>query len=405
MPWIRQLLQMQTIIIVSSHHHQNWKIQQLMNLWQSLNEILGKISWNWFIIPAFQSNFVKYENMNQFHEFFFASDSDLICWIFSVLQKATEKNKEIAAAAVKETSDINESNDVNNQLIDSKPIADGTVQDVTTEETNQAATTENTFELGQEATEENDKEKSKYITNFRFRRYFNGKISSNIIYLFNFIIVITILVVNDDKSTEAVPKKSGLFARFSSKDKTPATPPNTPTTAVTTPNTENETQLQGMYVHNNIMWLQCSMIRKKGYRIFFFRENVVLFVKFEKVLFECTHTCFGTFFHIFWGHCCGVIFCIYVFFYLQTNNVLCACGVMAMNCGNFKNILFMFLILWTEKPYSLCHFSLKCINIEFLSLSLQFLGIYLRYCWFLLIHASNILNTHQLELNYSLFFF
>ena len=205
-----------------------------------------------------------------FTSFFFASDSDLICWIFSVLQKATEKNKEIAAAAVKETSDINESNDVNNQLIDSKPIADGTVQDVTTEETNQAATTENTFELGQEATEENDKEKSKYITNFRFRRYFNGKISSNIIYLLYFIIVITILVVNDDKSTEAVPKKSGLFARFSSKDKTPATPPNTPTTAVTTPNTENETQLQGMYVHNNIMWLQCSLIRKKGYRIFFF---------------------------------------------------------------------------------------------------------------------------------------
>ena len=215
-----------------------------MNLWQSLNEILGKISWNWFIIPAFQSNFVKYENMNQFHEFFFTSDSDLICWIFSVLQKATEKNKEIAAAAVKETSDINESNDVNNQLIDSKPIADGTVQDVTTEETNQAATTENAFELGQEATEENDKEKSKYITNFRFRRHFNGKISSSIIYLLYFIIIITTLVVNDDKSTEAIPKKSGLFARFSSKDKTPATPPNTPTTTVTTPNTENETQQQ-----------------------------------------------------------------------------------------------------------------------------------------------------------------
>ena len=97
------------------------------------------------------------------------------------------------------------------------------------------------------------KKVSTYITNFHFRRHFNGKISSNIIYLFNFIIVITILVVNDDKSTEAVPKKSGLFARFSSKDKTPATPPNTPTTAVTTPNTENETQLQGMYVHNNIM--------------------------------------------------------------------------------------------------------------------------------------------------------
>ena len=195
--------------------------------------------------------------MNQFHEFFFTSDSDLICWIFSVLQKATEKNKEIAAAAVKETSDINESNDVNNQLIDSQPIADGTVQDVTTEETNQAATTENAFELGQEATEENDKEKSKYITNFRFRRYFNGKISSNIIYLLYFIIVITILVVNDDKSTEAVPKKSGLFARFSSKDKTPATPPNTPTTAVTTPNTENETQLQGMYI---IILCDCSAL-------------------------------------------------------------------------------------------------------------------------------------------------
>ena len=143
-----------------------------MNLWQSLNEILGKISWNWFIkalIKAFQSNFVKYENIKEYESisrlFFLASDLDLICWIFSVLQKATEKNKEIAAAAVKETSDINESNDVNNQLIDSKPIADGTVQDVTTEETNQAATTENAFELGQEATEENDKEKSKYIHN------------------------------------------------------------------------------------------------------------------------------------------------------------------------------------------------------------------------------------------------
>ena len=214
-----------------------------------------------------------------FTSFFFASDLDLICWIFSVLQKATEKNKEIAAAAVKETSDINESNDVNNQLIDSKPIADGTVQDVTTEETNQAATTENAFELGQEVTEENDKEKSKYITNFRFRRYFNGKISSNIIYLLYFIIVITILVVNDDKSTEAVPKKSGLFARFgsSAKDKTPATPPNTPTT-VTTPNTENETQLQqqqGTYicVYSALKFEKVGNLQRQCFWRIFFRSE------------------------------------------------------------------------------------------------------------------------------------
>ena len=111
-------------------------------------------------------------------------------------------------------------------------------------------------------------------------------------------------------------------------------------------------------------------------------------------------------FFTFFGVTVVVSFLVFMFFFnLQTNNVLCACGVMAMNCGNFKNILFMFIIFWTEKPYSLCHYSLKCINIKFLSLTLQFLGIYLRYCWFLLIHASNILNTHQLELNYSLFFF
>ena len=81
---------------------------------------------------------------------------------FSVLQQATEKNKEMAAAAVKETSDTSESTDVNNQLIDSKQTADGAlVQEVTTEETNHAATTDDAVELGQEASEENDKEKSK----------------------------------------------------------------------------------------------------------------------------------------------------------------------------------------------------------------------------------------------------
>ena len=68
----------------------------------------------------------------------------------------------MAAAAVKETSDKTECNDVSNQLIDSKQTADGTVQEVTTEETNPAATTDDAVELGQEATEENDKEKSKY---------------------------------------------------------------------------------------------------------------------------------------------------------------------------------------------------------------------------------------------------
>ena len=67
----------------------------------------------------------------------------------------------MAAAAVKETSDTSESTDVNNQLIDSKQTADGALLEVTTEETNQAATTDNAVELGQEATEENDKEKSK----------------------------------------------------------------------------------------------------------------------------------------------------------------------------------------------------------------------------------------------------